>query len=66
MTSARLYVELAKRTFLLAAGESDPLIKELLTRRAHEYLRMADALSEGPVVQQQQQQVQPKKDDDKE
>jgi hypothetical protein len=70
MVTANLYVEQAKLLLLLAAADSDPVIKELLSRRAQEYLRMADALEMGstaiepqaaaPAIQQQQQ-LQPEK-----
>ena len=62
MVTASFYVERARRLLLLAAGDSDPMIRELLTKRAKEYLRMADALGAAAAAQQQQQ-IQPKKDE---
>jgi len=74
MATVKFYLSEAKRLMLLAAADSDPLIKELLERRARKYLHMADALeaelsqttaieppAAAPAVQQQQQQIQPSK-----
>ena len=44
MGTANFYLEQAKLLFLLAAADSDPVIKELLHRRAQEYLHLADEL----------------------
>jgi len=71
MSTAGFYVEQAKLLFLWAGAATDPVVKEQLRRRAHEYLLMADAIEAGgppagaersaPVVQQQQQ-IQPKEE----
>jgi hypothetical protein len=44
MATTHFYWQQAKLLLLLAAGDSDPVIKELLNRRAQEYLHMADKL----------------------
>ena len=44
MATTRFYWQQAKLLLLLAAGDSDPVIKELLNRRAQEYLHLADEL----------------------
>ena len=44
MATTHFYWQQAKLLLLLAAGDSDPVIKELLNRRAQEYLHLADEL----------------------
>jgi len=50
MATTSFYLQQAKLLLLLAAGDSDPVIKKLLNRRAQEYLHMADELCTGSVL----------------